>query len=97
MGAFFYHRFIFLLACINRWKVYNRLSFACTVKTAIEVKCLSVSTSKKRHSCRDNLAFRTTMIEDAHLTLAVISFKVEAKNSLIFYHYNIRVSVPVTL
>ena len=32
--------------CIDRWKVYNRLVFMCTVKTAIEVKCLCVSTSK---------------------------------------------------
>ena len=82
MGA--YHRFIFLLACIDRWKVYNRLIFACTVKTAIEVKCLCVSTSNKWHSCWDNLAFRTAIIEDTHLTLAGIPFKVEANNSLIF-------------
>ena len=33
---------------------------------------------------RVNLAFRTTIIEDTHLTLAVIPFKVEANNSLIF-------------
>ena len=50
MGAFSCQRFIFLLACIDRWKVYNRLVFACTVKTAIAVKCLCVSTSKKGHS-----------------------------------------------
>ena len=92
MGAFSYHRFIFLLACIDRWKVDNRLVSACTVKTTIEVKCLCVSTSKKRHSCRAysflifffvacaainrvNLAFRTTIIEDTHLTLEVIPFK----------------------
>ena len=31
-----------------------------------------------------NLAFRMTIIEDTHLTLAVILFKVEANNSLIF-------------
>ena len=37
---FFYHRFIFLLACIDRWKVYN------TLKTAIEVQRLCVSISK---------------------------------------------------
>ena len=37
MGDFSYHRFIFLLASIDRWKVYNRLVFACTLKTAIEV------------------------------------------------------------
>ena len=48
MGAFSYHRFIFLLACIDRWKVYNRLVFACTVKTATEVQRLCVSTSTKR-------------------------------------------------
>ena len=33
---------------------------------------------------RVNLAFRTTIIEDTHLTLAVNSLKVEANNSLIF-------------
>ena len=52
MGAFSYHRFIFLLACIDRWKVYNRLVSVCTVKTAIEVKCLCVLASKKWHSLR---------------------------------------------
>ena len=46
MGAFSYHRFIFLLACIDCWKVYNRLVFACTVKTVIEIKRLCVPTSK---------------------------------------------------
>ena len=119
MGAFSYHRFIFLLACIDRWKIYNRLVSACTVKTAIEVKCLRVSTNKKRHSCRAssvliaffclraqqlinrvNLAYRTTIIEDTHLTLAVIPFKVEANNFLIFHHYkhtreNLPSSVPL--
>ena len=30
------------------------------------------------------VAFRTTITEDTHLTLAVIPFKVEANNSLIF-------------
>ena len=95
MGAFSYHRFIFLLARIDRWKVYDRLIFVCTVKTAIELKCLCVSTSKKRHSGRTflfacaainrvNLAFKTTIIEDTQLTLAVIPFKVEANKSLIF-------------
>ena len=33
---------------------------------------------------RVNLAFRMTIIEDTHLTLAVIPFKVEANNSLNF-------------
>ena len=33
---------------------------------------------------RVNLALRTAIIEDTHLTLAVIPFKVEANNSLIF-------------
>ena len=51
MGAFSYHRFIFLLAFIDCWKAYNRLVSACTVKTAIEVQRLCVSTSKKRHFC----------------------------------------------
>ena len=105
MGAFSYHRFIFLLACTDRGEIYIRLVFACTVKTAIEVKWLCISTSKKRHSLRAfsfltiflvcvrtainrvNLALRTTIIEDTHLALAVIPFKVEANNSLFFCHY----------
>ena len=45
MSAFSYHRFIFLSACIDRWKVY-RLVSACTVKTAIEVQRLCGATSK---------------------------------------------------
>ena len=115
MGAFSYHRFI--LACIDRWEAYNRLVSVCTVKTAIEVQRLCVSTSKKRYifgllrfspsflfACaaiiRVNLAFRTTIIEDTHPTLASIPFKVEGNNSLIFfYHYKhtrkiCQVSVP---
>ena len=96
MGAFSYHRFIFLLAYIDCWKVYNKLVTACTVKTAIEVQ--RVSTSKNGtfigllrfspyflFACaatnRVNLAFRTTIIEDTHLTLAAIPFKVEANSS----------------
>ena len=47
-GAFPYHRFIFLLAGIDRWKVDIRLVFACTVKTAIKVKRQCVLTSKTR-------------------------------------------------
>ena len=86
-AVFSCHRFIFLLACIDRWKVYNRLVSACIVKIAIKVECLCVPTSKKRHFygassllivfllvCaainRANLTFRTTIIEDTHLTLA---------------------------
>ena len=49
-------------------------------------------------SNRANLAFKTTIIEDTHLTLAGIQFKVEANNSLIFCHYKHtrkKVSVPV--
>ena len=37
MGAFSYHRFILLVSCIDRWKVYIRLVSGYTVKTAIEV------------------------------------------------------------
>ena len=50
---------------------------------------------------RVNLAFRTIIIEDTHLTLAVIPFKIVANDSLIFFTIsNIRekscqVSVPV--
>ena len=118
MGAFSYHRFIFLLACIDRWKVYNRLVFTCTVKTAIEVQCLCVSTSKNGTFLgllhfslsllfagatinQANLAFRMNIIEDTHLTLAVIPFKVEANNSFNFFAITntrekiCRVSVPV--
>ena len=52
-------------------------------------------------SNRTNLAFKTTIIEDAHLTLIGILSKVEANNSLFFFVItNIRekicrVSVPV--
>ena len=46
MGAFSYHRFIFLLACIDRWKAHTRLVSACTVKTAIEIQCACALTSK---------------------------------------------------
>ena len=84
--------------------IYNRLVFACTVKAAIEAKCLRVSTRKNGtvfglfrfslsflFACaaikRVNLAFKTTIIKNAYLTLAVIQFKVEANNSLIFCHY----------
>ena len=35
-------------------------------------------------SNRSNLAFKTTVIEDTHVTLMGIPFKVEANNSLIF-------------
>ena len=101
MGAFSYHRFIFLLACIDYWKVYNSLVSVRTAKTAIEVERLCVSTSKNctfvklfrfslsfLFACaainRVNLAFRMAIIEDTHLTLAVIPFTVEANISLIF-------------
>ena len=47
MSAFSYYRFMFLLAGIDCSKVYNRLVFACTVKAAMKVQCLCVSTSKK--------------------------------------------------
>ena len=46
MGSFSYHRFIFLLACIDRWRTCNRLVSAWTVKTAIEAQCLCALTSK---------------------------------------------------
>ena len=117
MGAFSYHRFIFLLACIDHSKVFNRLIFACKVKTAIEVEVDVLQLAKNGtlfelfhfslyflFACaainRVNLAFRTTIIEDTHLTLAVIPFKVEANNSNFFANTNIRekicrVSVPV--
>ena len=101
MGAFSYHKFIFLLACIDLWNAYNRFVSACTVKTVIEVQCLCASTSKNGTfvgflcfspafllACaainRVNLVFRTTIIEDAHLTLAVILFKAETNIYLIF-------------
>ena len=74
----------------------------CTVKTAIEVKFLFFSTSKKNGTLlglfrfslsilfaraainQVNLAFRTTIIKDPHLTPAVIPFNVGANNPLIF-------------
>ena len=55
MEAFSYHGFIFLLAFIDRWKIYIIDSFFHAVKIAIEVKFLCVSTSKKRHSPRASL------------------------------------------
>ena len=111
MGAFSYNKFI--ISLLDRWKVYNRLVFACTVKTAIKIKrqCVlghrficnnsMVLISKTRRSClvssflivflfacstsnQANLAFKTTIIEDTHLTLAAFQYKVEANNSLIF-------------
>ena len=98
MGAFSYHRFIFLLTCIDHWKVYNRPVFAYTVKTAIKVNVYVFQLAKNctffeifRFSLsfvflcaaitRVNLAFRMTIIEDTHLTLAAIPFKVDANNS----------------
>ena len=91
---------IFILACIDSWKVYNWLISACTVKTAIGVHCLCAATSKRgtffgllrssfffirvRRNEPGNLAFKTAIIEDTRLTLAAIPFKVEANNSLIF-------------
>ena len=47
MSAFSYHRFMLLLACIDCSKVDNRLISECTVKAAMKVQCLCVSTSKK--------------------------------------------------
>ena len=46
------------------------------VSTVFLFKCAAIN--------RVNLAFRMTIIEDTHLTLAVIPFKVEANNSLMF-------------
>ena len=68
------------------------------MKTAIKVERQCVPTSKPRHygrassvllfACaannRENLAFKTTIVEDTHLTLIGIPSKVEANNSLIF-------------
>ena len=91
--------FVFLLACIYRLKVYNRLVSACTVKTAIEVYVFQLAKNGTvvgflrfslsfLFACaainRVNVAFRMTIIEDTHLTLAAIPFKVEANNSFIY-------------
>ena len=93
MGIFSYHRFIFLLACIDRWKVYNRLVFACTVKTAVKVKHQCVSTSKTWHCCRASsfpTSFFVCVRRSNRTTLAFktaiigILSKVEANNSLFF-------------
>ena len=80
--------------------MYNRLVFVCAVKTAMEVKRQRVSASKTWRCSRPssvlavlfgcaannrvNLAFKTTIQEDTHLTLIGILSKVEANNSLIF-------------
>ena len=100
MGAFSYHRFIFLLACIDRWKVYNRhvhsedcnkswtsVCFDRLAKHGTVVGLLRFLSSVL-FACaannQANLAFKTTIIEDTHLTLAGILFKVEANNYLFF-------------
>ena len=57
MDAFFCHRFIFLLACIVRWKVYNRLVFARTVETAIKINRQCAPTSKTQHCNRASSVF----------------------------------------
>ena len=75
MGAFSYHRCKFLLACIDRWKVYNRLVFACTVKTAIDVKCLCVSTSKKQHSLRAFSFLAVFLFACAAINMVNLAFK----------------------
>ena len=69
MGTFSYHRFIFLLACIDRWKIYNTLVFVCTVKTAIKVKRQCVSISK------------TSFCSRASSVLVVFLFACGARNS----------------
>ena len=100
-ALFFYHRFIFLLPCIDRWKVYIWL--ALRAQSRLREK-LNVNVFKlAKHSTlvgllrfspsflfvwaannQANSAFKTTIIEDTHLTLIDIPFKVEANNSLIF-------------
>ena len=59
--------------CLNQQKRHSVR--ACSFLTVFFV-CAAI--------IRVNLAFGTTIIEDTHLTLAVILFKVEANNSLIF-------------
>ena len=113
MGAFSCHKFIFLLGGIDRWKVYNRLD---KTAIKVKRQCVSTSKTRhcgrassvltvflfECAACnRANLAFKTTIIEDTHLTLIGISFKVEANDSLIFFLLQTyekkvcRVSVPV--
>ena len=75
MGVFSYHRFMFPLACIDRWKVYEGLVFECTVKTVIEVKCLCVSTSKKRHSCRAFSSLTDFLFVCATIKLVNLAFR----------------------
>ena len=51
--------------------------------TCFELFCFASSSFVRvRRNYLSNLAFRTTVVEDPHLTLAVIPFKVEANNSL---------------
>ena len=97
----FFHRCILLLAGIDRRNIYNRLGIACTVNTTTGVRCLCFTSEKAslssnffgfhcfilsaRHNQSANLAFRTTGIEDTHLTPVAILFQVEGNNSLNFF------------
>ena len=63
--------------------------------TLVELLCFSLSFLFAWAAInRVNLAFRTTIIEDTQLTLAVIPFKVEANNSLFFCHYKHKKKLP---
>ena len=82
---------------VYNWLVFTR---AVKTAIAVECLCVSTSKKTALlpgffisyclflFACaainRVNLAFRTTKIEDAHLTLAVIPFKLEANNFLNF-------------
>ena len=98
MGAVSYHRFIYFYWLSYSIEIYNRHAIACVTKTAEGVECLLFGHGKRslasdffvpcrlflRRNQSSNSAFTTTVVEDTHLTLAAIPFKVEANNSLIF-------------
>ena len=82
---------------VKRQRVSTRKTRRCSRASSV----LTVFLFSCAASNRTNLAFKTTMIEDTHLTLIGFLSKVEANNFLIFlplqtYEKKIcRVSVPV--
>ena len=90
MGAFSYHRFIFLLVCIDRLNVYNRLFFTCTVKTAIKVKRQCVSTSKTWFCSRASSVLIVFLFACAASNSANLAFK----TTIIEYTHLTLIGIP---
>ena len=72
MGAFSYYRFIVLFACIDCWKIYNRLISACTVKAGIEVQPICVLTSERQHFLSGFFGFNWLFCSRAPQLLVVL-------------------------